>query len=81
MVVAAILALGFVSLKNLTLDLYPKIDLPLAVVSTSYEGAAPQEVEKLVSRPVESSVSTIENLKVLQSQSQAGSSLVLTAVQ
>ncbi len=77
MVVAAILALGFVSLKNLTLDLYPKIDLPLAVVSTSYEGAAPQEVEKLVSRPVESSVSTIENLKVLQSQSQAGSSLVL----
>ncbi|UOQ45378.1 efflux RND transporter permease subunit [Halobacillus salinarum] len=81
MVVAAILALGFVSLKNLTLDLYPDIDLPIAVVSTSYEGAAPQEVEKLVSRPIESSVSTIENLKVLQSQSQSGSSLVLMQFQ
>ncbi|ARI76100.1 efflux RND transporter permease subunit [Halobacillus mangrovi] len=77
MVVAAILALGFVSLRNLTIDLYPEIDLPIAVVSTTYEGAAPQEVEKLISRPVESSVSSIEGLEVLQSQSQAGSSLVL----
>ncbi|MGP4059132.1 efflux RND transporter permease subunit [Halobacillus sp. H74] len=77
MVVAAILALGFVSLRSLTIDLYPEIDLPIAVVSTSYEGAAPQEVEKLVSRPVESSVSSIEGLEVLQSQSQAGASLVL----
>ncbi|MGV2621313.1 UNVERIFIED_CONTAM: efflux RND transporter permease subunit [Halobacillus marinus] len=77
MVVAAILALGFVSLRNLTIDLYPEIELPIAVVSTSYEGAAPQEVEKLVSRPVESAVSSIEGLEVLQSRSQAGSSLVL----
>ncbi|KHE68088.1 efflux RND transporter permease subunit [Halobacillus sp. BBL2006] len=77
MVVAAILALGFVSLRNLTIDLYPEIELPIAVVSTPYEGAAPQEVEKLVSRPLESSVSSIEGLEVLQSQSQAGSSLVL----
>ncbi|SEH45147.1 hydrophobic/amphiphilic exporter-1, HAE1 family [Halobacillus karajensis] len=77
MMVAAILALGFVSLRSLTIDLYPDIDLPIAVVSTSYEGAAPQEVEKLVSRPVESSVSSIEGLEVLQSQSQAGASLVL----
>ncbi|MGP4069297.1 efflux RND transporter permease subunit [Halobacillus sp. B29] len=77
MIVAAILALGFVSLRSLTIDLYPEIDLPIAVVSTSYEGAAPQEVEELVSRPVESSVSSIEGLEVLQSQSQAGASLVL----
>ncbi|TGB01648.1 efflux RND transporter permease subunit [Halobacillus salinus] len=77
MIVVALLGLGFVSLRSLTIDLYPEIELPIAVVSTSYEGAAPQEVEKLVSRPVESSVSSIEGLEVLQSQSQAGSSLVL----
>ncbi|GGF22095.1 multidrug ABC transporter [Halobacillus andaensis] len=76
MVVAAILALGFVSLRSLTIDLYPEIDLPVAVVSTSYDEAAPQEVERLVSQPVESSVSAIEGLEVLQSQSQAGASLV-----
>ncbi|MBH0230618.1 efflux RND transporter permease subunit [Halobacillus yeomjeoni] len=76
MIVAAILALGFVSLRNLTIDLYPEIDLPIAVVSTTYEGAAPQEVEKLLSRPLESSVSSIEGLEVLQSQSQTGASLI-----
>ncbi|MCP3032899.1 efflux RND transporter permease subunit [Halobacillus sp. A1] len=76
MVVAAILALGFVSLRSLTIDLYPEIDLPVAVVSTSYDEAAPQEVERLVSQPVESSVSAIEGLEVLQSQSQPGASLI-----
>ncbi|WP_173918605.1 efflux RND transporter permease subunit [Halobacillus sp. Marseille-Q1614] len=76
MVIAAILALGFVSLRSLTIDLYPDIDLPVAVVSTTYEGAAPQEVERLVSQPIESSVSAIEGMEVLQSQSQAGASLI-----
>ncbi|GGD28454.1 efflux RND transporter permease subunit [Pontibacillus salipaludis] len=77
MIVVAIVALGFVSLRNLTIDLYPEIDLPIAVVSTSYPDAAPQEVEKLISRPVESSVSSIEGINTVQSQSQPGSSLVI----
>ncbi|MFC0525273.1 efflux RND transporter permease subunit [Pontibacillus salicampi] len=77
MIVIAIVALGFVSLRNLTIDLYPEIDLPIAVVSTSYPDAAPQEVEKLVSRPVESAVSSIEGINTVQSQSQPGASLVI----
>ncbi|KGX86422.1 efflux RND transporter permease subunit [Pontibacillus litoralis] len=77
MIVVAIVALGFVSLRNLTIDLYPEIDLPIAVVSTSYPDAAPQEVEKLLSRPVESAVSTIEGVNTVQSQSQPGASLVM----
>ncbi len=77
MIVVAILALGFVSLRDLTIDLYPEIDLPIAVVSTSYEDAAPQEVEKLVSRPIESAVSSIEGMDTVQSQSQPGTSMVI----
>ncbi|TCT26441.1 HAE1 family hydrophobic/amphiphilic exporter-1 [Melghiribacillus thermohalophilus] len=77
MLVIAILALGFVSLRNLVIDLYPDIELPIAVVSTSYEGAAPQEVENLVSRPIESAVSTIEGIDTVQTQSQPGASLVV----
>jgi CzcA family heavy metal efflux pump len=77
MIVLSIVALGFVSLRNLTIDLYPDIDLPIAVVSTSYEGAAPEEVEKLVSRPIEGAVSTIEGIETVQSRSQAGASLVV----
>ncbi|PKR77773.1 AcrB/AcrD/AcrF family protein [Halalkalibacillus sediminis] len=77
MIILAILALGFVSFRNLSVDLYPEIDLPIAVVATSYDGAAPQEVEELVTRPIESSVSTIEGVETVQAQSSPGSSLVI----
>ncbi|MDC3425004.1 efflux RND transporter permease subunit [Aquibacillus sp. 3ASR75-11] len=77
MIVLAIIALGIVSLRNLAIDLYPEIDLPIAVVSTSYPEAAPEDVQKLVSRPIESAVSSIEGIDTVQSQSQAGTSLVI----
>ncbi|MDY0409459.1 efflux RND transporter permease subunit [Virgibacillus soli] len=77
MIVIAIIALGIVSMRNLVIDLFPKIDLPIAVVATSYGDAAPQEVENLISRPIESTISSVEGINTVQSQSQAGSSLVL----
>ncbi|TFB19276.1 efflux RND transporter permease subunit [Filobacillus milosensis] len=77
MIILAILALGFVSFRNLSVDLYPEIDLPIAVVATNYEGAAPQEVEELVTKPIESSVATIEGVETIQAQSQPGNSLVI----
>ncbi|GIP35343.1 efflux RND transporter permease subunit [Paenibacillus sp. J2TS4] len=77
MVVLAILALGFVSLKNLAVDLFPNINLPIVVVATSYQGAGPQEVENLVSRPVESAISSVQGVNTIQSTSQPNSSLVV----
>lgn len=77
MIVIAIIALGIVSLRGLIIDLFPEIDLPVAVVATSYEDAAPEDVENIVSRPIESAVSSIEGIETVQSQSQSGSSLVL----
>lgn len=77
MIILAIIALGFISFRNLSVDLFPEIDLPIAVVATSYDGAAPQEVEELVTKPIESSVSTIEGIEQVQAQSQPGSSLVM----
>ncbi|SET25485.1 hydrophobic/amphiphilic exporter-1, HAE1 family [Salinibacillus kushneri] len=77
MIVVAIVALGFVSLRNLTIDLFPDIELPVAVVATTYEGASPEDVEELVSRPIESAVSSIEGIDTVQSQSSQGSSLVV----
>ncbi|WP_156290906.1 efflux RND transporter permease subunit [Oceanobacillus salinisoli] len=77
MIVLAIVALGIVSVRNLAVDLFPEIDLSIAVVATSYEEAAPEDVENLISRPIESAVSTIEGINTIQSQSQSGSSLVV----
>ncbi|MBM4760949.1 efflux RND transporter permease subunit [Bacillus sp. B15-48] len=77
MIVLAIVALGVVSLRNLAVDLFPKIDLPVAVIATSYSDAAPEDVENLISRTIESAVSTVEGIDTIQSRSQAGSSLVV----
>lgn len=77
MIVLAILALGVVSLRSLTIDLFPEIELPIAVVATTYEDAAPQEIENLISRPIESAISSVEGVETIQSQSQSGSSLVI----
>ncbi len=77
MLVLAVIALSLVSLRNLAVDLFPKIDIPVAVVATSYQGAAPEEIEKLVTRPMEASLSSIQGMSRLTSQSQANSSLVI----
>ncbi|WP_071393435.1 efflux RND transporter permease subunit [Bacillus tuaregi] len=81
MLYLGILALGFVSLTNLAIDLFPKIDLPIAVVATTYQGAAPEEVEKLVNEPLEGAFSSIEGIESIQSQAMADSSLVIMQFQ
>lgn len=81
MIVLAVLALGFMSLRNLAVDLFPEIDLPVAVVATNYQDAAPEDVQNLISRPIESAVSAVEGIDTVQSQSQSGSSLVLMMFQ
>lgn len=77
MVVLAIIALGVVSFRNLAVDLFPDIEFPVAVVATNYGEAAPEDVENLVSRPLEAAVSTVEGIETVQSQSQSGTSLVV----
>ncbi|KXG44631.1 efflux RND transporter permease subunit [Tepidibacillus decaturensis] len=77
MIVLAIILMGTISLRNLAIDLYPKLNLPISVVMTEYEGAAPQEVEKLVTKPLEGSLGTIEGIKKLQSTSAPGQSLII----
>lgn len=77
MIVIAVLALGFVSLRNLAVDLFPNIELPIAAVATSYSGASPEEIEKLITQPIESSLSSLQGIDLISSQSQAGSSIVI----
>lgn len=77
MLVLAVIALGYVSLTNLKVDLYPEVDFPIAVVATSYPGAGPEEVEKMISKPLESALTSIEGVDTIQSQSIPNSSLVV----
>jgi HAE1 family hydrophobic/amphiphilic exporter-1 len=72
-----VILLGVVSFTRLPVDLFPELSLPVAVIWTEYPGAGPEEVENMVTRPIEEAVSTLGNLKELSSQSTAGSSVVI----
>jgi HAE1 family hydrophobic/amphiphilic exporter-1 len=77
MIIFAILtALGIYATFDLPLDLFPDIELPYVAISTSYPGAGPEEVEKRVTRPIESVISGVSGIEYLGSNSSSGSSLV-----
>lgn len=77
MVFLMIVLLGFVSMQKLNLDLLPQMELPMAVVITSYGNVGPEEVENIITRPMEGSLGTVNGIKNLHSISQQGSSMIL----
>jgi HAE1 family hydrophobic/amphiphilic exporter-1 len=77
MCVLIVLLLGGVSLARLTVSLMPDIDVPLAMVSTTYDGVGAEEIESMVTKPVESALSTVNNIKKITSQSMEGYSMVM----
>jgi HAE1 family hydrophobic/amphiphilic exporter-1 len=72
----AIILLGFVSLRQLSVDLLPNISYPRLSVMTQFPGAAPEEIETLVSMPLESAVSRVPGLRRVESVSQEGVSFL-----
>ena len=76
MIVCMVLLLGGVSLSRLAIDLYPEINLPVAIVNTTYSGADPQEVEEMVTKPLEEILGTVSNVDQLTSETAEGSSMV-----
>ncbi|GAX92032.1 efflux RND transporter permease subunit [Effusibacillus lacus] len=77
MLIIAIVIFGVVSLPKLSVDLYPELNLPVAVVATSYPGATPTEVEKLVTKPIEEVIGTVSNVKEIRSVSIGEASQVI----
>ena len=62
MIVLGIAVFGYVSFLRLTWDLMPEISYPSFTIRTEYPGAAPEEVENVVSRPLEEQLSLIKDL-------------------
>ncbi len=75
--VVLVLILGYVSFDKMTVDLLPDMNLPYAVVMTTYPGASPEEVETTVTRPVEQAMATISNIKNVSSSSMENASTVI----
>ena len=74
--VVLVLILGFVSFTSMTPDLLPNMDFPMAILMTTYPGASPEEVEAAVTKPLEQSMSTLENINTVTSSSSENYSLI-----
>jgi HAE1 family hydrophobic/amphiphilic exporter-1 len=75
--VVIVFALGLTSLRGMTPELLPNIELPYVVTMTTYPGASPERVETEVTRPLEASFSTLESLESIRSQSRENVSVVI----
>jgi HAE1 family hydrophobic/amphiphilic exporter-1 len=76
MISAIIILIGGISLVRLPVDLLPDISQPTITVRVNYTGAGPQEIEELITRPLEQQLSAVSGLEQMNSSSNEGNSQV-----
>ena len=76
MLILVVLVLGFISFTRLPIDLMPDITFPTLNVSTSYPNTAPEEMEQIITRPIEEALSSVPGVEEIFSTSSQGSSSV-----
>ncbi len=72
-----VMILGIVSLGRLGVDLFPNVNFPIISITTTYAGAGPNEIETLVSKPIEDTVSTLSGIKKVSSSNKEGVSSIV----
>ncbi|NCF75284.1 MAG: MMPL family transporter [Xanthomonadaceae bacterium] len=77
MMVLIIVVFGFVSFSRLGLDMLPDIEFPVVSVVTSYSGATSEDIEDVITKPIEDAVATVKDVKSIKSFSQEGISAVM----
>jgi HAE1 family hydrophobic/amphiphilic exporter-1 len=76
MIMLILIILGVISLSRLPIDLMPDMTYPVLSISTSYGNVAPQEIEQLITRPIEEAMSAVAGVEEVTSTSSEGRSTV-----
>lgn len=76
MISIILIGFGLYGLNNLRLNLYPDVSFPTITVYTTFEGVAPEDIEALITRPVEEQVGSISGVRRVRSLSSQGASVV-----
>lgn len=77
MMVLIIILVGTVSLIGIPMDLLPDIELPVAIVYVNYPNTAPEEMETMVTKPLEEALSSVENMDTITSTTMEGTSIIM----
>ncbi len=76
MISLIVIGFGFFGLTGLKQDLYPNVSFPTVTIYTTYAGVAPQDIETLITRPIEEQVSGISGVRTVSSHSTQGASVI-----
>jgi HAE1 family hydrophobic/amphiphilic exporter-1 len=76
MTTLVVIGFGLFGLSRLSLNLYPDVSFPTITIYTTYEGVAPEDIETLITRPIEEQVGSVSGLQRIRSLSSQGASVV-----
>jgi HAE1 family hydrophobic/amphiphilic exporter-1 len=76
MLILIVVVLGIMSLFKLPLDMMPDITFPMVTVVSQYQGVAPEEIERLVTVPLEGMIASVNHVKKVSSRSIEGASVI-----
>lgn len=76
-IMLALLLLGLVAIKNISVEEFPDVKFPVVVVTTNYKGASPEVIETDISKPIEEAINSLSGIKTIRSYSFEGQSVVV----
>ena len=76
MMVSAFLVLGLLGFSRMPAELNPDVDLPRITIVTQYTGTDPQEMETLITKPLEDSIAGVSGIQQITSYSEQGQSVI-----
>ena len=72
--------LGAQGLLRMNSEAWPQVDFATAVITTQYKGASPEDIEALITKPIEDEIRTVSGLKDVKSTSQSGLSMIMVRI-
>lgn len=72
--------MGYLGIKTMNAESYPAVDFATATITTYYKGAAPEDIEALITKPIEDEIRTVSGLKDVRSISQTGQSTITVRI-
>lgn len=76
-IMCVVILAGYLCFKQMAVNLFPDVKVPTVFVSTTYTGAAPSEIEQLITKPLEDQISSVSGIKTLTSKSLKDTSRVI----
>ncbi len=76
MLILVVVLMGAISFTRLGIDMFPEMEFPMVSVVTTYPGVAPEDMEELISKPIEEVVATVKGIREVRSVSHEGISVV-----